>query len=195
MGSQPSNIKTVEESSTIKENVDNQENIDNKENIEENKDDEKINFSNRFIKYTYNNEYEATWNFHPLFISDLNENKTFEFWVWHPLGRGITSGIFQNLVGNGFLNGFSFGALSGAINAGMYPVFNLVKKEIDNSIPSDESKQIAHVVNYSTSVIAPWACSYFIMKKYLPNSLPRPASALFLSAMTLFVGYANRDLI
>lgn len=181
MGSQPSSI-VVEESYSITEKTKNKD--DNENNI----------FSNRFITYIYKNDIE-TYKINPILLPNLDKKNEDEFWLWHPLGRGITTGIFQALLANGFLNGFSFGALSGVINAVMYPGFNLVKREINNTIPSSESRETAHAINYTTSVITPWACSYFVMKRYLPNSLPRPVSAVFLSAMTLFVGYANRDLL
>ena len=190
MGSQQSTID-IKETSSITEKIEIKDDNENKNN---NQNNEKISFSNRFIKYTYKDGI-ASWQFNSIFVSNLNEKKNLEFWLWHPLGRGITTGTIQIFLANGFLNGFSFGALSGIINTVMYPGFHLVKREINNTVPSSDSRDIAHVINYSISVITPWACSYYLMKRYLPNSLPRPVSAVFLSAMTLFVGYANRDLL
>jgi len=145
----------------------------------------------RFFEYSR----DKTIDFHDRY-NTAPPKRDNEFWLSHPFGRGIASGIGTNLLGGAtFASGCATGALSGVLNVGMYPAFHHVKKFIDRKVVDQEMKEIAHTANYTTSVVVPWATSYAVMKRFTPTLLPPTASLIFLPVMTLFVGYANRGLV
>lgn len=121
--------------------------------------------------------------------------KSWKSWLIDPLQNGLRFGVFQSITNNGFGNGLIFGTLSGFLTIGTTPLFNLTRRQIDNNISDIETNQIAHIINYSASIITPWVCSYFIMSKYLPQGLVSPKMAIFLTGFHLIGEYSIRKFL
>lgn len=126
-----------------------------------------LNDQTGFFRISYREQPSVYQAFDDLIDTLINQPRDAEFWMAHPLMRGIGTGlmtkIFNRAIGSpaAFRMGFMYGAFSGVVNAAERPIMEKFA-QIKNP-----ALKVTTLTMLST---LPWVVSYHIMQKCLAKS-------------------------